>query len=190
MKIETKTDIYNTIEIEQVLYHLELPIISVGLVYSEDPSSKTIKMPENRVDSKIFTDGEIVEIIASNPEPINEYKIGNCKYDMPVDTLIKEKVHIKNASYILVMTIAKETLKIGKRGFGWTPVIKNWEIFLNNKKDKQALLTVKNTLMAVTGSSQPETVFEAMFRNPNESNCGLEYDTVTKNVYQLRKVNK
>jgi hypothetical protein len=42
--------------------------------------------------------------------------------------------------------------------------------------------------MAVTGSSQPETVFEAMFRNPNESNCGLEYDNVTKDIYQLRKI--
>jgi len=190
MKIETKNDTYNIIEVEQVLYHLELPIISVRLVYSEDSSSKTIKMPENRVDSKIFTDGEIIETIESNPEPINEYKIGNCKYDMPVDTLIKKKVHIKNASYILVVTVAKEVVRIGRHGFGWTPVIKDSEIFLNNKKDKQALLNAKKTLMAITGSSHPETVFEVMLGNPNQSNYGLEYDTVTKDIYQLRKANK
>lgn len=53
---------------------------------------------------------------------------------------------------------------------------------LNNKKDKQALLTAKKTIMAVTGSSHPKTVFEVMFGNPNQSNYGLEYDKVTKNI--------
>ena len=36
--------------------------------------------------------------------------------------------------------------------------------------------------MAVTGSSHPKTVFEVMFGNPNQSNYGLEYDKVTKNI--------
>lgn len=191
MKIETKTDIYNTIEVDKVLYHfMPFPDPNGRTPNSNEPIPKRKKIPEVRVDSKIFTDGEIIETIESNPEPINEYKIGNCKYDMAVDTLIRRQIHIKNASYILVVTIAKEGVRVGERGWGWTFVIKDSEIFLNNKKDKQALLTAKKTIMAVTGSSHPKTVFEVMFGNPNQSNYGLEYDTVTKNIYQLRKTNK
>jgi len=191
MKIETKTDIYNTIEVDKVLYHIleDINRPNGRKTNSSDPIPKQAKIPDVIVDSKIFTDGEIIEAIESNSEPINEYRFGNCKYNMPVDTLIKKQVHIKNASYILVVTIAQERVKVGERGWGWTFVIKDSEIFLNNKKDKQALLTAKKTIMAITGSSHPKTVFELILGNPNQSNYGLEYDTVKKNIYQLRKKN-
>ena len=191
MKIETKTETYNTLEVDKVLYHF-LPIQDLIEVNtdSNEQIDKLTKIPEVKVDSKIFTDGEIIKIIESSPESINEYRIGDNKYNLLVDTLIKKQVHIKNASYILVVTIAKEGVKIGKRGAGWMFVIKDSEIFLNNKKDKQALLTAKKTIMAITGSSHPKTTFEVMFGNPNQSDYGLEYAPAAENIYQLRKVKK
>ena len=150
-------------------------------------SFKPPKIEEVRVYSKIYTDGEIIEILNSEPKEIDEYKIGNFKYEYPVDTLIKQRIHIKNANYILAVTVAKENIRLGTTGRMWANVIKDSEIFLNNKKDKKALKNAKKTLMSIKGPANPQTTFEALFGNINQYDSGLKYEPIKKHIFQLKK---
>lgn len=168
MKFETHTDTYNTLEFDIVSYHL----VEVN------------NFLEDRINTIILTDGELIETTISEPEPINEYYIGKTKYEYPVDTLNKKRVVIKNARYILAVTFVNRVVRIGTHGFGWLKTIDDTEIFLNNKKDKDALKKAKETVMSI--SCQPKTVLEATLgRNTNVFN--LNYESVAKNVYQLKR---
>ena len=168
MKFETQTDTYNTLEFDIVSYHLDEDNIIL----------------EDRINTMIYTDGELIETTLSDPETINEYFIGKVKYEYPVDTLHKKKVVIKNARYILAVTVANRTVRVGKNGFGWLKVIENTEIFLNNKKDKEALKNAKETIIAV--SSHPRTVLEATFGR-NNNMFDLKYESVGNKIYQLKR---
>ena len=110
MKIETHIDTYNTLEVDKVLCHfIGLPDPR-GKAPGEDLTKEEKEpelIPDVRVDTKIYTDGEIIKTIENPPEQISTYYIGNRKYEMTVDILIKKKVFIKNASYIITFTIAK-----------------------------------------------------------------------------------
>jgi len=180
MEIETYTNTYNTVELDKVLYHFEgFPPLS-----EEEP--EPVVTPEVMVDTKIYTDGEIIRVVESSKEPISEYFIGKIKYDRPVDTLIKRKAYVKNASYILVVTVAEDKVRIGTHGVGFFDVIKDTEIFLNNKKDKKALKKARETLMAISGSSHYDNIFAALFRKNSTSN-DLDYEKANDSVYTLKK---
>ena len=180
MQIETNVDIYNTIEFDKVLYHFE------GFPPLSEEDAKPVVTPEVKVDTKIYTDGEIIKVTESSKEPISEYFIGKIKYDRPVDTLIKRKAYIKNASFILVVTVAEDKIEIGAHGVGVFNVIKDTEIFLNNKKDKKALKKARETILAISGDSHYESIFDILFRK-NNINSDLDYEKENDSVYRLKK---
>ena len=138
MKIETQIDTYNTLELDKVIYHRKfqcLPDPRGTKPGCKEEEPKFDIKPQVRVNTKIYTDGEIVETMESEPKNIGEYYINGIKYGQAVDTLIKKRVRVKNASYILIVTITNEIRRIGTRGFGFFDVIRNPQIFLNNPKD-------------------------------------------------------
>ena len=189
MKIETYADI-NVLELDKAIYHYNgFPDPNGRKPNSKEKLPKPKKSPEVRVDMKVYTDGEIIQTIEGEPEPIKEYYIGKIKYNREVDTLVKKKVYIKNASYILVVTVAKYGTWIGENGLGWFDFIQNAEIFLNNPKDKVALRKARETILEISGSPRYNSIFDALF-NRSKTISDLNYKKIDNNVYQLKNVIK
>ena len=158
MNVKTKTEIHNIVESDIVEHHIRFdPFVDPN---GKDTSPKEDIVRKNtKIKPIISTDGEIIKTEFEEPQPINNYYIKGKKYKCPSHTfLIKSKTHIKNASYIILYTMAKEAITSRKSEY----VIKNIEIFLNNKKDKLALKRAKESIIEfkkdyiIDGTCQPE----------------------------------
>jgi len=169
---------YNIVEMEQVLHHLSTPVFG-------NNSDKKYEATCERIKMKLYTDGDFIKEEIAEPQSISGYYINEQKYDKSVDTLIQKRVYIKNASFIVRVTIAEEWLTAGKVT-GWFDVIKNTEIFLNNKKDKNALKEARKTIEMFTTKANFNSIFEILF--PMTTNR-MEYEKINKHIYQLKKDN-
>lgn len=165
MTIKTKKDTYNTVKIEQAI--------------CTNKKYKGKNEQEIRVDSRIYTDGNIIEITEEKPKNIYTYKNRNIVYSNLIDIVIARNVKIKNARYILVIYTTKEW-----KNNEWHEIIKDIEIHLNNKKDIEALYNAKRTLKMI--SSKATNIFEKELTT-SKNYKDLPYNTYSKNVYMLKK---
>lgn len=154
MNVKTKTEIHNIVESDIVEHHIIFDPKGKNTLSKEDSVKKNTK-----IKPIISTDGEIIKTEFEEPQPINNYYIKGKKYKCPSNTfLIKSKTYIKNASYIILYTMAEEAITSHKSEY----IIKNIEIFLNNKKDKLALKRAKESIIEfkkdyiIDGTYQPK----------------------------------
>jgi len=209
-----KTDVYNVVEVEDVIHRVGglTPGASIDNSYRfEDNKGLMFQLSDNNsnekldtiiqntikgifndiVKTRIYTDGEIVNIEIEYPRQTDEYNVGKKKHNGGPNTfMIRKRIYITNASYVLKVTTAREFLRAGKVN-GFFDVLKETEIFLNNKKDKQALRNAKKTIQKFSGQPHFDSIFDAIMQNYSSNsgsiNKNLNYDSINKNVYQLRK---
>lgn len=93
----------------------------------------------SRIKMRILTDGEIERQTEEISQDINEFYIGENKYQFDVNTLKTKKLYFKNYSYIITYLVSTEY-----RLFGTIPrkfdIVNDISIYLKNEKDKNALI--------------------------------------------------
>ena len=90
----------------------------------------------SRIKMRILTDGEIERQTEEISQDINEFYIGENKYQFDVNTLKTKKLYFKNYSYIITYLVSTEY-----RLFGTIPrkfdIVNDISIYLKNEKDKK-----------------------------------------------------
>lgn len=154
---------------------------------------KIFNIPETeyedvKVETKIYTDGEVVQIDEPIVEDISEYYINGKKYNGSINKLRTTRVQLKDHSYAVVYTLGEEYLTVGNiRGF--FKVIKNVEIYLKDKKDLTALRKAKKTISMIQehcNSVDYSSLF-TMFLSKDNTPRKLEYEKYNRSVYTLKK---
>lgn len=103
-----------------------------------------------RIQTKVITDGTVDKVSDFKNKEINECYIGNRKYHEAVDTLNSEKLYLKDYSYVVTCTLAKEFMAIGNV-VGYFDVIKGADVYLKNTKDIAALKKARKVLKELKG---------------------------------------
>ena len=132
-----------------------------------------------RIQTKIFTDGEILKLGGEKIEEIDEYYIGKKKYQYDVDTLKTKEIYFKNYSYIITYLLANEPMQVGSI-HGWFDVIKNISIYL--KDAKKVIEAIRNCNNNVNYNSLLGMLF-----SQQKENSRYEYEKMIDNVYSLKK---
>lgn len=144
-----------------------------------------------RIQMKVFTDGEIEIESKETIEKIDEYYLGKTKYKHDVDTLKTKNIYFKNHSFVIVYLISNEITTIGNTS-GWFNVIKDVQVYLRNKKDKQALKNAKQalkTIHKINRSIDSSTIFGILFYQ-EEKQQKYVTEKIGKNIYSLKKRSK
>lgn len=141
-----------------------------------------------RIETKIYTDGEIVEVEDTKEEPITEYYIGKKRYTNNLSKKKTTKFHLKNHTYAVVYTLAEEYLTVGNiRGF--FKVVKDVKVYVHSRKDSKALRKAKITMKMIADRNRSvdySSLFTMLFKR-NEEPKRMEYEETTDNVYTLKK---
>ena len=106
---------------------------------TENDTSKKVDRVDNKIKTIIYTDGKITNIEEDEPIKIDEYYINGKKYNGLVTDLIKKRLHIEKANYVIKVVVAEETIEITsatRKGRGIFPVIRELEVYVKDKKDR------------------------------------------------------
>lgn len=134
------------------------------------------------VKTKIFTDGEI-KGIASLDSSLSDLPINLS--NMKIDKTELSELELLNHNYVIRILTALEFQKRGSV-YGWYDVIKDVEIYLRDKKDKDAIRKVKKTLELVCSNREYASIFELLLpQKPVQIN--ISYNEEKEGIYQLRK---
>lgn len=90
----------------------------------------------------VYTDGEIFKESEVETNKIEGYYFGTEKYDGKVEVLKRKQIFIKNHTFVVVYTTAKESKIVGNVG-GLFDVIKEVKIYLKDANDKKALQSAR-----------------------------------------------
>ena len=157
------------------------------LVFHDNlPDRKEHDIP--KIETKIYTDGEIVEVEEAQVEPITEYYIGNKKYTNNLSKKKTTKLHLRNHTYAVVYTLAEEFLTVGNIA-GFFKVVKEVKVYVHNKKDTKALRKAKITMKMIADRNRSvdySSLFTMLFKR-NEEPKRMEYEEIKDNIYVLKK---
>ena len=167
------------LKVTRVTYHFPAwPDPSTGKV-NED--AKPIE--DERIKTIIFTDGEIERQTEEISQDINEFYIGENKYQFDVNTLKTKKLYFKNYSYIITYLLAKEFMVKGHVR-GWYDVIKDVSIHLENKNDKKALREAKRFIKQINECNDYTNYLSIWgLQLPKYE----ELEKISKNAYTLKR---
>lgn len=189
MAFETYSSVRKeVVEVEEVNRVYKIPEFNDPNGREKDDFEEATMMDrlDNKVKTIIYTDGKVVKIEKEEPISINEYYIDGQKYDGLVTELVKKRVYIENASYIIKVIVAEEILNVSrnrKQGKGSFFVIKNREIFV---KDKEAFKKAKETLKVIS-KGKCSSIWDVFLGRKQKEKSSLEYETIEKDIYQLKK---
>lgn len=189
MAFETYSSVRKeVVEVEEVNRVYKIPEFNDPNGREKDDFEEATMMDrlDNKVKTIIYTDGKVVKIEKEDPISINEYYIDGKKYDGLVTELVKKRVYIENASYIIKVVVAEEELNISrnnKQGRGSFFVIKNREIFV---KDKEAFKKAKETLKVIS-KGECSSIWDVFLGRKQKEKSSLEYESIEKDIYQLKK---
>ncbi len=167
------------LEIIEVSDHIE-PIF----VDEDDPNLIEL----DRIQMRIFTDGEIVKESEEIIEDIDTYYFGKKKYDNDVDTIKTKKIYLKNHSYVITYLISKEFISTGNIK-GWFDVVKDVTIYLENAKDRKALKSAKKVIRIINNhnNSVDYSSLQRMLYSKAQSIEKFECEKISKNVYTIKR---
>lgn len=175
---------HEPLEVIEITNHIPFPSFLNQSTLERDREFDTIE--DERIKMQIFTDGEIEKESEQVSQNIEEYYIGETKYQYDVDTLKSKKIYFKNHSYVITYLIAKEFITKGNIT-GWFYVVKEVSIYLKDLKDKKALRSVKKAIKEIdkqNNSVDFSSIFAMLFSEEKEK---LETENITTNVYRLKK---
>lgn len=117
-----------------------------------------------QVQTRIFTDGEIVKEIDEENKAIEDFNIDKHQSSASIEKT--KKVYFKNHTYVITILLAEE-FKKNEHINGFFDIIKDISIYLENTKDKKTLKEVKKVIKEITNHHQ-------------SINCALENDSQNK----------
>ena len=141
---------HEVVDMDEVTRLYEMPEFT-----SPDSISERVKMicrSDTKIRTVIYTDGEVIKVSEPKPVSIDEYYINGKKYDGEVSELIKRRAYIRDASYVVKITLTSEVIDIrgiNKKGRGVFYVIKDAKVFLKDSKNKAAIKKAKDTLKSI-----------------------------------------
>lgn len=179
---------YDVIEIEEVNRKYQIA------AFAKDDDGKIGTSMIDRVDNKIktiiYTDGKVINIEKSEPIPISEYFIDKKKYNYEVNQLVKKRLYIEDATYIVKVNLAEEILDFesrGRKGRGNFYVITSSELLVKDKKDKEAIRKAKETVKSIKANSREfNSAWDVLFKKKANNESTLEYESTQEDIYQLK----
>ena len=145
----------------------------------------------SRIKMRILTDGEIERQTEEISQDINEFYIGENKYQFDVNTLKTKKLYFKNYSYIITYLVSTDY-----RLFGTIPrkfdIVNDISIYLKNEKDKNALICAKQMIkdFVISNNNLDNFHLFAMALSQTDGTARLDINKISKNIYTLKKLNK
>lgn len=145
----------------------------------------------SRIKMRILTDGEIERQTEEISQDINEFYIGENKYQFDVNTLKTKILYFKNYSYIITYLVSTEY-----RLFGTIPrkfdIVNDISIYLKNEKDKNALICAKQMIkdFVISNNNLDNFHLFAMALSQTDGTARLDINKISKNIYTLKKLNK
>ena len=140
------------------------------------------------VKTRVFTDGKVVRQDEPKEEKINEYFINGKKYTHKVDKKTTRTIYLKDFTYAIVYTTAREFLTVGNiRGFFF--VTKDVEIYLKSKKDLTALRKARKAMRKIEEKNNAvnyRTIYEIMMTS-SQNKRNIEFEEIKDDVYTLKK---
>lgn len=134
------------------------------------------------IKTKIFTDGEIKTI---KQLPSCEFELPKNIQVMKLDKIELSELELMDYKFIIKILTALEFQKRGKV-CGWFDVVKDVEVYLRDKKDKDSIRKVKKTLELVCSNYEYTSIFEILFSN-KQSQMSVLYNEESEGIYQLVK---
>ena len=145
----------------------------------------------SRIKMRILTDGEIERQTEEISQDINEFYIGENKYQFDVNKKKKKKLYFKNYSYIITYLVSTEY-----RLFGTIPrkfdIVNDISIYLKNEKDKNALICAKQMIkdFVISNNNLDNFHLFVMALSQTDGTARLDINKISKNIYTLKKLNK
>ena len=145
----------------------------------------------SRIKMRILTDGEIERQTEEISQDINEFYIGENKYQFDVNTLKTKKLYFKNFSYFLthLVSTAYRLIVTIPRKFD---IVNDISIYLKNEKDKNALICAKQMIkdFVISNNNLDNFHLFAMALSQTDGTARLDINKISKNIYTLKKLNK
>lgn len=179
---------YDVIEIEEVNRKYQI----AAFAKNDDGKIGTsmIDRVDNKIKTIIYTDGKVIKVEKSEPIPISEYFIDKKKYNYEVNQLVKKRLYIEDATYIVKVNLAEEILDFesrGRKGRGSFYVITSSELLVKDKKDKEAIRKAKETVKSIKANSREfNSVWDVLFKKKANNESTLEYESTQEDIYQLK----
>ncbi len=179
---------YDVIEIEEVNRKYQI----AAFAKNDDGKIGTsmIDRVDNKIKTIIYTDGKVIKVEKSEPIPISEYFIDKKKYNYEVNQLVKKRLYIEDATYIVKVNLAEEILDFesrGRKGRGNFYVITSSELLVKDKKDKEAIRKAKETVKSIKANSREfNSVWDVLFKKKANNESTLEYESTQEDIYQLK----
>ena len=139
-----------------------------------------------RIYSHIFTDGIIVKEETSDPIDIDRYLLNGKPYQEEINTLIKRKIYISNATYIVKVTYASNFLNT-RLTYGMFDLIEESKIYIDNPQNKTALKKIKETLSLAYTKSRDYYSLRRLSLDPERYSRYVKYSKERPNIYILIK---
>lgn len=168
------------LKVVEVSQHIKRPNLN-----SKDNAGSHV-MEVKRIQTKIFTDGEIAKESEEVSENIQEYYFGEEKYEHDVDTLKTKNIFFKNYSFVITYVTAKKWTTIGNVG-GWFDIIKDVSIYLKNSKDRNALRNAKKVIKEIQSRNESANYssLSAMLFSKGQDFGQFDKEKISENVYSV-----
>ena len=152
----------------------------------EKKTNKIISISRGAISTKIFTDGEIKGITELD---IKNFTLPKQLSNIETDVNEVKDLELVNHNYVIKVLTVMELLHYGKerRGCGFFEVVKEVEVYLKDKRDKETLKNIRKTLNLIYGQRcDYSSIFEILLSKFNNGPNVL-YEEKEKNIYQLVK---
>lgn len=165
-KLIKDNDKFKLLNSKEFIYYNSLPNPDGTM-----PKNKTIKTSRGVISTKILTDGQIKSVTdLDSKEFVLPKHLGKVEADLEE----AKDLELINHNYVIRVLTQLEYRKFNK-GAGLFEVIKDIEVYIRDKKDKETLRNIKKTLNLIYGPKD----------KPNNQN--VKYERADFNVYQLVK---
>ena len=135
------------------------------------PRNKVIKTSRGVIRTKILTDGQIKSVTDLDSE---EFILPKSLEDVESDVREAKDLELINHNYVIKILTQIESRNLNNR-VAFFEVIKDIEVYIKDKNDKQTLKNIKKTLNLIYGS------------NSRQNNKDVSYQKTDFDVYQLVK---
>lgn len=177
-KLIKENDKFRLLNSKQFIYYNALPNPDGTM-----PENRTIKTSRGVISTKILTDGEIKSVT-----DLDSKKFVLPKHLGKVEADLEEAKDLEliNHNYVIRVLTQLEYREFNK-GAGLFQVIKDVEVYLKDKKNKEALRNIKKTLNLIYGQKgNYSSIFETLFSR-RVDNQDVSYEKTDFNVYKLVK---
>jgi len=165
-KLIKENDKFRLLNSKQFIYYNSLPNPD-----GSEPKNKTIKTSRGVISTKILTDGDIKSVTDLDSK---EFVLPRHLENVESDAQEAKDLELINHNYVIRVLTQLEYREFN-RCAGLFQVIKDVEVYIKDKKDKETLRNIKKTLNLIYSSKN----------KLNDQN--IEYEKRDFNVYQLVK---